>query len=244
MNGAHDTMEQLIAAHALGSIEPAGFGEVGETEREILDHIAGCEPCRSLYLEMRETAADLALAAPAMPVPPELEGKILAQIRGEGNEVKRHRSSISVRYASVAAAIMLVFAGSMAAFAVQVSGRLSREERRSASVRSALALVGRPGTKTATLAGRGGTLVLAYTPSGEAMIFGTNVPAVAKGKKLELWLIRGGVPQPVAFFTPDGGVVAAPVKIQPARQDTIAVTVEPKFVTKPSGSPVSAVVLV
>ena len=193
---------------------------------------------------MRETAADLALASPAMRVPPELEGKILAQIRGEGSEIKPRPSSISLRYASVAAAIMMVVAGSMAGFAAQLSGRLARQERRTASVTRALSFVGRPGTKTATLAGQGGTLVLAYAPNGEAMIFGTNVPSLPKGKTLELWLIRGGVPQPVGLLAPVGGVVASPVKIQPARQDTIAVTVEPKFVTKPSGSPVLAVVLV
>lgn len=240
MTAAHQRIEELIAMNAIGAI-PAD--ESVDAEREILDHVTGCSPCRTLYRTTRETAGDLALAAPPRAVPPELEQKILARIRGEMPVIRQERSRMSMRLLSVAAAFMILTVGSLSAFAASLSSRLGREERKTVGVTRALELVGRSGTKTARLAGPGGTMVLAYAANGEAMLVGTSIKAPPSDHVLELWLIRDGVPAAIGAFRPIDGIVSVPVKVDPGTHDTLAVTVERSFVKVPTTKPISAVVI-
>lgn len=233
---SHDTIEQLIVAHATHSLDP---GTESHAEREILEHVAGCDECRTLFIDMRAVSGDLALAAPAMRAPAYLEQRILSTIRGEQVRTTARRDrSLSLRVASIAAAFMLVAVGGFATFAASISGRLAREERRNEATAHALSVVTHQDAKSTTLAGGSGSVLFAYAPGGRAVLLGNGLAALPKGRVLELWLIRDGVPQPVEIFTPSQGMAVVPVQITPTAGDTIAITVEARKVDKPTSAPI------
>ncbi|MGH2829354.1 MAG: anti-sigma factor domain-containing protein, partial [Actinomycetota bacterium] len=220
----HPAMEELIAAYALGSIDPAGHSAA---EGEILDHITGCTSCRAVYAEMRDTAAELALGAHADAAPPALEQRILGTIRGEAPVAPaRGARTISMRLGTVAAAVMLVLVGGLAAFAASIAGRLDRSEDRSAMMIRAFSVVGRPGAGHMMLSGpKQGSLMLAYRGE-DAVLVGSEVPMPEPGMVFQLWFVKGITSMPAGVFRPDDGVVVLPVSMDPTKFDRIAVTLE------------------
>lgn len=230
----HERIEEMIAAYAVGGLDPA---ERAAAERDLIEHLPGCGSCQALYRDLREVAADLALAVPPGAVPPDLEQRILARVRGEPQPRPAARR-LSTRVAGVAAAVMLVAVGGLGAWNATIAGRLDRAERRAAEVTEALAMLGDPQVRTASLAGPGGSLVLAYRPGGRGVLVGTGVGSPGAGRVFELWLVKGSVPTPVAVFRPSDGVVVVPVGIDPSGFERVAVTIERGRVDRPTGSPV------
>jgi hypothetical protein len=230
----HERIEEMVAAFALGSLERGD-----EAEHELLEHIPGCSSCRALFRDLREVAADLALAAPARPVPPSLEQRILARIRGEERPVvKPAVRSISMRTAAVAAAVALVLAGGLGAWAASLSGRIARAERRAALAAAALSVVNDPNASVYSLTGGRGSLLLASRPGGRAVLVGSGMPDPGEGKIYELWLLKDTKATAIDVFRPDDGAVVLPVDSDILAFDAVAVTIETGKVDRPTTQPV------
>ncbi len=236
----HKNIEETIADYAIRSMT---IDEQYAAQREILEHIAGCGGCRALYHDLRDVSGDLALMAAPRRAPAGLEGRILAGIRGQAPVARSTSRGIPMRMGLVAAAVMLVLVGSLATFAASIAGRLDRQEQSALGTARALSIVGRADTKTATLAGKKGSMVLAYAPDGEAVLVGSGISSPGEGRIFELWLIRGGKPLPVQVFRPVSGVIVVPVRIDPQQNDTIAITVEKSRVTTPTTDPIYSTIV-
>jgi anti-sigma-K factor RskA len=230
----HQQLEESVAAYALNALDEAGRAE---TERTLLEHLAGCASCRDLFNDLREVTADLALAVAPIPVRPEVERRILEGLP----ERPRVRAPVAaprsrfVRVAMVAAAAAIV---AMGAWNVQLASRVNDATHRTQTVTAALSLLGAPDSHSTRLAGDEGTLVFVWRP-GEAILVGHDVATPPNGKVLQLWLMRAGVPTSAGVFNPVDGVVTLAVHVDPSSFDRVAVTVEsgPNGAVRPTRTP-------
>ena len=82
--------------------------------------------------------------------------------------------------------------------------------------------LGGPGTK------QGARAKLVTLERGRAVLVADNMPPAPDGKTYEIWVIKGGTPQPSGLFKPKGDSIAAVVKKPVKGADAVAVTVEPE----------------
>jgi anti-sigma factor RsiW len=80
----HDGIRQMIAAFVLDALDP---DERGRVDRELLEHLPGCDECLALMRDLREVGGELALGAGAAAVSPTLEAS-----RGFARSGPPHRS--------------------------------------------------------------------------------------------------------------------------------------------------------
>ncbi len=235
----HDALRQSVAAYALDSL---GGHERTRVQAELLDHLPGCEECTSLLRDLRETVADLAIAAPPMRPSEGLEERVLAAIRDAGGggsvapvvTVTRRRRFV-VRVGAVAASLALV-----ASLAVSgtLLGSLQRERDFRERMSAALAIAGDPTARVATLQGKGGSILVAVRRDGRVAMIAQDVPAAPQGRVFELWLFSGDKPVPVAAFTPRDGDAVMLTSVAEADYTVAAVTYEREFVPAPTSDPV------
>ena len=238
----HQQLEEVVAALALGALDDDGRPE---TERAVLEHLAGCATCRELFHDLREVGADLGIAATPRAVPTAVEERILEAIRERRPRAERTapvRRSVLARVAALAAAAAIA---GLFAWNIQLNSRVDEARVSSRAVAQALSLMGAPDARSTTLSGDRGTLVFVYRP-GEAVLVGHDVTGPPSGRVLQLWLMRAGVPTSVGVFHPVDGLVVVPVRIDPSAFDRVAVTVEkgPRGARSPTAAPVYSGLLV
>lgn len=230
----HSRMEELLAGYALDAL---GEPEALAVGRELLDHLSSCPTCPALFRDLRETAADLALAVPGRPITPALHDRVVGAVRAESRPVPsplpRGRLVQGLLAASVAVALGL--AGLSVSLSKELGG--SQDERRRDE--RALALVTDPATRVASMTGTGagGRIALAARPDGRAVLIGTGLRLPA-GRIFEIWRQRGSALVPVDTFAPTDGraVVELPGNLQ--RGTSLAITVERQRVDQPTTEPV------
>ena len=229
----HGGIEERIAAYALDASDP----EDRETHRELLDHLAGCASCQSLYRDMREAAGDLALAASPREVSEALEERVMGAVRGEPRVIREplRRQGRAQRALAAAAVAVVAVLGVMN---VQMASRLGDARSDVRDARVALEVLSDPRAERARLSGTGdGTVTLAVSPDGNAVLVGDGL-TVPEGRVLEIWLLRGEKLVPSETFTaPDGRALVA-FRMDPARDRGVALTIEETRVLKPTGDPV------
>ena len=236
----HEQLEQSVAAYALEALDAADRAEV---ERRLLEHLAGCASCRELFNDLREVSADLALSTTPVAVRPEIDERILEQIRERQPRAEhaalagRGRSPFGgVAVAAAAAALV-----ALGAWNVSLTSRVNDANDRATTIAAAVSVMGAPDAYAATLSGSGsGTLVFVARP-GEAVLVGHDVPAPAEGNVLQLWLMRAGIPTSAGAFRPTDGVVVLRIPRDAAGFDAVAVTIEkaPRA-SRPTAPPIYA----
>jgi anti-sigma-K factor RskA len=225
----HDRIEGLLAARALGGIDPE---DEAALERELAAHGPDCAECRRLEAELGEVAGRLAFALDPAPVREELEDEIVRRAAPDrphepAEPAQPSRAGRWVRpLAAVAAAIVLFVTG------VGIGVWSSREP----SVP--------PDARVVTFEGEdaGGTLAIAYRPGADGVyVLGSGLQAPPDGDVYALWMFQDGTPVLGGCFvpTPDGSVFEF-VDAGLASTQQMAVTVEPS--TCPS-APTSAPIL-
>jgi anti-sigma-K factor RskA len=138
----------------------------------------------------------------------------------------------------VAAAVIALVAS--LGFNATLIGRKDRAERDAKALSAVVQLASDPATRSVTLRGQSGGMVLLYQPGGKATLIASNVGSPPSGKLFELWLIKDGRPQPVLTFKPERGSVVLAVPINPATFRGVAVTIEEGLVQAPTNEPVYA----
>ncbi len=209
----HDLIEELLAASALGGLEPHDRAEL---ERAMASHGPDCSECRRLRDELDEVAGRLAFGLEPVPVSPELEERTIRRALGTmpAHRVRpgRARRGTFVRWTAGIAAAAVLFAG----------GWLARD------LSTNTGNVQIP-SRVVTFQGSAGNLAAAFDPDRSGVyLFGANLVRPPDGRVYEMWLIEDGTPVPGACFTPSaGGAVFTFVDANVANAQTMAVTVEP-----------------
>ena len=215
----HDVIEERIVAYVLGGMDPI---ERAAFEAELAEHRPGCDRCRPLFADLTEVSTRLALAAPAVRPPADLEDRIVALATGaQGPSAARPaRSPWLRRTLGAAAAVVLLAAGFGA-------GALASRD-------------GSAELRVAALRGRGpGSFAVAFVPGGRtAAIIPQGVADLPAGRVYQLWVRSDGRMLGAGTFDGSGPVgTTLPV----AEFDLVAVTEEPAGGSEqPSGEPLAS----
>ena len=220
-------VDELIAAHALHALD-------ADDERIVVEHLAGCERCRTQLRELESVASVLAYAAPAAVPPPELRERLLEAVAPVvatpiaavvEPEPARGRWWWWPRFAAVAVPALTVAVLGLAIWNVSL-----RDDVQNGEVQ-AVAPAPRVGS------------VVAYG-DGQATLFGNLRPAPA-GHVYEAWVLPKGETVPIAAGTFRGGNSLSFTLTHPAAAgDTIIITLEPgNGGSKPLGPAVTKGVL-
>ncbi|MEX2459612.1 MAG: anti-sigma factor [Actinomycetota bacterium] len=197
----HDVIEERIVAYVLGGMDPI---ERASFEAEFAEHRPGCERCTRLYSDYSEVSSRLALAAPAVAPPADLEDRIMAL--ATGRHVSSATRTAAPRWRRVALGI--------AAALVLVAG----------SVAATLALTGSSeGLRITQLRGAAGFTLAYVSGSDDAVIVPTDAPPLGPGRVYQLWLRVDGRMLGSGTF----GTEAAPIELAAEDFDLVAVTDEP-----------------
>jgi anti-sigma-K factor RskA len=218
---SHDEIEVLVAADALGGLEPEGRAELDRLQAE---HGPDCAECRRLENEYREVAGLLATSLDPVAVSPAAEERLMAAVRETAQEapptVEPRRPSSNVRelpgrtrrwIAAAAVAAALAVLGGVVGYSLAPSK-------------------GAPGTQAISFPTENGQqLTVVFQPGQtKAWIVGTNLPQPTGGQVYELWYVLPDNPHPQAAgtFVPSNGSAVAPVTVGTSFA-ALAVSVEP-----------------
>jgi anti-sigma-K factor RskA len=236
-NVDHDRWSEDVAAYMLGALSVA--------EAEAVEHHAeGCERCRSEMRWLTPAVQALPEAVERVEPPPELRGRLMAEVRSEAAASERAAEPNFLQRAShwlrelgsgpmglrpvvgTAAAVLVVVA--VAGFAI--GGGVGSGESQSSVFET-----GDPSGVTARMVRDGdeGTLHLA------------NVHQVPSDRVLEAWVRRDGQVEPVrALFVPDRKGRASTTIANMSGVDLVMVTAEPRGGSRaPTSSPIVSVPL-
>ena len=216
-----DSVHQLTAAYALHALDDR---EAAEFET----HLARCPGCQEDLASFRDTAATLALGAPAAEPSPALRGRILEQARAERPNVVPLRRRRAVPVLAAATAVAACAALALGLWASSLHSDLDQN-------REALAIMSAQGATSHALSGADGSLVV--TPEGKAALVVHGLPAAPEGKVYEAWVSADGkTMSPAGTFSagdgttvfvldqavPSGGLAAVTVEDGPVDQPTVA----------------------
>ena len=216
-----DDVHALVGPYALDALDD-------DEERSFEEHLALCERCREELAGLREAAASLAYGAPrAVPPPPELKERILAQARAERRNVVplRPRRNWTAPLAAAAA---------VAACAAVVLGIWAASlENSQDPIESVLS---KPGARLVSMGKAGG---VAVAPDGSAVL-ALAVPRAPSGKTYEAWVIRAGKPQRAGLFAGRSGTSIVRIDRPVRPGEVVAVTLERAGgVSKPTTKPLA-----
>jgi anti-sigma-K factor RskA len=218
---------------------PYVLGALSEEESRDFDrHLDSCAVCREEVAELHMVADALPAAAPQLKAPPQLRERVIASVRAQ---VRAQEATTAVGRAERRPSLG--------------AGRLLRGERRAPRVAAAglaaaaaaiaLALIaltagsGTPSSRVirAQVSATGASAVLRLS-DGHAMLDVSDLPQAPPNRVYEVWVKRGGAPQPTdALFTVTrsgaasvgvpgaiGGVRAVMVTSEPLGGSTVPTT--------------------
>jgi anti-sigma-K factor RskA len=215
-----ELLREHCQAYLLGALE-------NDENNQIQSLINQRDPaCLAALQEARELVAQIGFAAPLMTPPSSLRGRVLSAIAAEPRKVVsigRARSGPNypawAAWAVAAALLVAVFVfrsdssrlgSDLARVRAEYSdlqrqfGTLSTE---AAFVRRVLAIVAARGSRAVRLASTApeAPQFSAYWAGSEGLVLlGSNVPAPAPGRALQLWVLpKTGQPIPAGVFRPD-----------------------------------------
>jgi anti-sigma-K factor RskA len=213
----------LTGAYALDAVS-------GTERMEFERHLAECDSCTQEVRELRDTAAQLGIAAAATP-PPQLKRLVLDQIRTvrqlppETSVVPLRRRSFGQRLTSVAAAVFFVAAAGLGVVVVRQNQKLDDANARAAQMEK---ILGADDAKLLTMENpSGGTVNVAVSRSQDRMLLlSDDLVNPPDGKTYQLWTVADGTPRSMGFLKPNSGNLSLAVSGFSGASD-VAVSVEP-----------------
>lgn len=219
-NGAHDTWEELAAAHALHALEPAD-------EQRFQEHLATCAQCIAAVNDFTFVAAQLGSLADNEPDQPPSWQRIRSGITDTSTvtPLAQRRSRRVPRWLSAAAAAIVLTAGGITAW--QLTGASTSSPRPTASALSSCQQ--RPACQVLRLHTPQGSSPAALLVSGNRVaVVPLTMPAAPAGHSYVLWqLLRDGGPIPVTEFgMTDRPTATVPLPSQYADTAAFAISIE------------------
>ena len=228
MSWEHDRVEELLAGHALGGLDPEDASLAG---RALEEHVPDCERCRKAWDGFREVAADLALASPAIQPPDTLD----ARVRRVTRRPERVRPFTAA--ATAAAAVIVAFSGFSMIRAGQLGDQLDAATATQNSLFDVVSTVANPEHETIPLTGAGNTKAALYYQPGEprGYLMATNLPR--PDFQYHVWFMKDErVWHAGVLRVDEGGRAVFPCKTDPTQWDAVMLVDEPRQ-PEPSSSP-------
>jgi len=229
-HGNGHEIHALSGAYAVDALDPA---EKAEFEA----HLAACATCRAEVAGLREATALLAETTEVAP-PPELRGRVLAQIAtvrplppeapvaASGEEVVALRSRRRPWTMLAAAAAVVAVVGGGAVVWQQASGPDQHQTQLSAVDRVLQAADAK--RVNVSLPGGVRASVVRSVTEGKAVLVTRNMPPAPAGRIYELWLqTPGGAMVPAGTMT-DGGSRTVLLRGDATSATGAGITVEPE----------------
>jgi hypothetical protein len=228
MTWEHERVEELLAGHALGGLDPE---DAALAERALAEHVPECEPCRRAWDGYREVAADLALLAPALPTSDTLDGRVRRGVH------PREGVRPLVAAGMAAAALLVALSGFSMIRAGQIGDRLERAQVAQRSLFDAVQTVAHPEHETIPLIGDGPAGAAVYYVPGEsrAILMAKDLPAPRH--EYHLWFVSGSQVWHAGVLDVQRGRAVLPCRTDPARWDAVMLTDESGPRPKPASSP-------
>jgi anti-sigma-K factor RskA len=200
----HSVIEELLAARALGGLEP---DEEAALRRAMAEHGPDCEECRRLETEFESTAAMLGFSLDPVPVDPAIADRVLARARSTRPPAGPSR---------------WIGIGAVAAVALLIGATVALLRPGTQTIASATFE-----QQVVPFHGGSGVVALAYSP-GEpgALIVGKDLPEPGAGRIYEIWAITGTTPVSAGCVSPTDGRVATYTPLDVSSSDVMAITVE------------------
>ena len=217
MTWEHDRVEELLAGHALGGLDPE---DAALAERALAEHVPECESCRRAWDGYREVAADLALAAP--PASPSETFDL--RLRRAISPPRRVRP---LAVAGAAAAIGLVaFSALTTIRAGRLDDRLDDARTRQNSLFDVVRTVTDPEHRTIALTGEGEAGAwLYYVPGERAYLMAADLPPPKH--QYHVWFMEDGQTWHAGVLRLTGGRAVLPCRTDPTEWDAVMLTDEP-----------------
>jgi anti-sigma-K factor RskA len=214
----HEHIEELIAAQALGGLEPA---EADSLARERAEHGADCPECRRLESDYGEVAGRLAFALDPVPLPEGAEDRLMAAALGPATERAEERPSRGRGLIAAVAAVLLLAVGGLGGYLL-ASGPDAEADL--------AAFLAQPDTRVVHFTGtEAGSLAVAYQPGrARSFLVGSGLPDAPGGRTYQLWLIEEGQPVSGGTFEPEDGSLIALLPANPSGSELMAITIEPR----------------
>ncbi len=229
MTWEHDRVEELLAGHALGGLDPE---DAALAERALAEHIPECEACRRAWDGYREVAADLALVAPAVTPSDTLDAKVRRALR------RPERVRPLVAAGTAAAALLVAFSGFSMIRAGQLGDRLEAAQLTQSSLFDAVQTVAHPEHLTIPLIGEGPTGAALYYVPGESrsILMAKDLPSPTH--QYHVWFVAGTQVWHAGVLDVEQGRAVLPCRTDPGKWDAVMLTDEPGQRPAPRSSPV------
>jgi len=221
-----ERFEDLKHAYVLGALP--------EEERSEFERYLLANPDLQAEVEELSAVAGLLALSPQEEEPaPELRRRIMDTVEAEAVHPRAGRRSwlaglreaMGIRDFALAAAALLVIG--LFSWSMLLQGEVRDLQGRVQGLQSQpqgpqMIALGGTGTK------QGVRAELVTLEGDRAVLMAENMPPVPEGKTYQIWVIRGGTPQPSGLFEPKGDSIAAVVETPVEGADAVAVTVEPE----------------
>jgi hypothetical protein len=217
-----------LEAYALGALDPA-------SAERVASHLAACKPCRTEAASLAEVVAALPDSVALREPRAALRERVLAAARAGMRSAEPARRGWSPRVrvwpmvmAGLASIVIVLGAADISAYR-QLTVLSAERDSYSLVIQSF-----REGGRVWYMAGKddfagsGGTLVDPRANGKQPFVLFHDLPAIAPGKVLTVWLVSpDSTWARAATFTPDGrDVQAVPITTEVAGFDRCAVTID------------------
>lgn len=241
---AHEHYQEIAALDAVGAASP-------DEERELREHLNECAECRRVRDEYAEAVTLLARGLDPVPPPAELRERVVAGDEDEDNVVdaRGRFGSGGAWWLATAATLFLALWG-WRELAMRVERekytaqqaelhRLAEDNARLATkndkLSAEMAALAAADTRQIALSGQqvapsASARVFLEPGKRRAIVFFSNLPANAKDKSYQLWVIAGDKPQSAGVFDVTDGSATVRVENLPVATEikALAVTLEPR----------------
>ena len=222
----HERFEDLKDTYVLGALP--------EEERRSFEDYLAAHPERQAEIDELSAVAGLLAFSPQEHEPsPELHRRIMEVVEAEAAPRAAPRRSVFARFSeyldarslALGAAVLLVVG--LLSWNVLLHDQVNDLQGHVQSLQNQpeeprMIALGGPGTK------QGARAELVTLDTGRAVLVADNMPPAPDGKIYQIWVIKGGTPQPSGLFKPNGNSIVAVVKKPVKGADAVAVTVEPE----------------
>ncbi len=241
---AHEQYQEIAALDAIGAASP-------DEESDLREHLGACAECRRVRDEYAEAVTLLARGLDPVPPPADLRDRVVSADEQADNVVDaRSRFGTSAWWLATAATLFLALWG-WRELAMRVErekyttqqaeiNRLAEDNARltqkNEKLGAEMAALASADTRQIALSGQqvapaASARVFLEPANRRAVVFFYNLPANAKDKSYQLWIIAGGKPQSAGVFdvTSSGNATISINNLPVATEiKALAVTLEPR----------------
>jgi cell division protein FtsB len=240
---AHEQYQEIAALDAIGAASP-------DEERDLREHLDACAECRRVRDEYAEAVTLLARGLDPVPPPADLRERVVSADEPVDVVDARRRFGTSAWWLATAATLFLALWGwrelamrverekytSQQAEIHRLAEDNARLEQKNDKLSAEMAALASADTRQIALSGQqvapaASARVFLEPGKRRAVVFFYNLPANAKDKSYQLWVIAGDKPRSAGVFdVTSSGNASISIENLPVATEikALAVTLEPR----------------